>query len=238
MVSGIRADGVYRASRATPPARVGGRDTDGKRVAGKRSKSSGRWLREHEDDIWVKRARVDGYRSRAVYKLRELDERESLLRPGMVVLDLGCAPGSWTEYVAERVGAGGRIVASDILAMDPLADVTFVQGDFTDGAVAEEIERALGPDGCDLVISDMAPNLSGVSASDQARAMALVELALDTALRVLRAQGVFVAKVFQGEGFDTFSKELRNGFASVKVRKPAASRPRSREVYLVARNLI
>ena len=156
----------------------------------------------------------------------------------MSVLDLGSAPGGWTQYVAERVGPSGRVVASDILPMDRIGDVTFVRGDFTELSVSEEIERALGPDGCDLVISDMAPNLSGVPVSDQARAMALVELALDTASRVLRPGGGFVAKVFQGEGFDAFAKTLRETFSSVKIRKPAASRPRSREVYLVARKLI
>ena len=207
-------------------------------MAGNRSKSSDRWMREHVDDVWVKRARVDGYRSRATYKLRELDEKDALLRPGMSVLDLGSAPGGWTQYVAERVGPSGRVVASDILPMEAIGDVTFVRGDFTELAVSEEIERALGPDGCDLVISDMAPNLSGVPVSDQARAMALVELALDTASRVLRPGGDFVAKVFQGEGFDAFAKTLRGTFSSVKIRKPAASRPRSREVYLVGRKLI
>lgn len=195
-------------------------------------------MREHVEDVWVRRAQADGYRSRAIYKLRELDEKDALLRPGQCVLELGSAPGSWTQYVAERVGPSGRVVASDILPMDPIGGVTFVRGDFTENAVAEEIERALGAHGCDLVISDMAPNLSGVAASDQARAMALVELALDTATRVLRADGAFVAKVFQGEGFDAFGRQLRARFSSVKVRKPEASRPRSREVYLVARNLI
>ena len=207
-------------------------------MAGKRSKSSGRWLREHVEDVHVRRAQADGYRSRAVYKLREIDEKDALLRRGMAVLELGSAPGGWTQYVAERVGPTGRVVASDILPMDAVGDVTFVQGDFTERSVAEEIERALGVDGCDLVISDMAPNLSGVPSSDQARAMALAELALDTALRVLNPDGAFVTKVFQGEGFDAFGKALRAGFSSVKVRKPEASRARSREVYLVARKLI
>ena len=205
---------------------------------GNRSKSSDRWMREHVEDEWVRRARADGYRSRAVYKLRELDERDALLRPGMAVLELGSAPGGWTQYVAERVGAGGRVVASDILPMDAVGDVTFVRGDFTEESVALEIERALGPGGCDLVISDMAPNLSGVPHADQARAMTLAELALDTASRVLGPDGTFVAKVFQGSGFDAFAAALRERFASVKVRKPRASRPRSREVYLVARNLV
>lgn len=207
-------------------------------MAGKRSKSSGRWLREHVDDVHVKQAQVDGYRSRAVYKLREIDRKDKLFRPGMAVLELGSAPGGWTQYAAERVGPTGRIVASDILPMDAVGDVTFVRGDFTENAVCEAIERALGPDGCDLVISDMAPNLSGVPSSDQARAMALAELALDTALRVLNPGGAFVTKVFQGEGFDGFTAALGAGFGSVKTRKPDASRARSREVYLVARNLI
>ena len=195
-------------------------------------------MREHVDDPHVRRAQLDGYRSRAVYKLREIDEKDALIRRGTSVLELGSAPGGWTQYAAERAGPGARIVASDILAMDPVAGVSFVQGDFTQASVAAEIEAALGPAGCDLVISDMAPNLSGVPSSDQARAMALAELAHDTALRVLHPDGAFVVKLFQGEGFDAFARALRTSFASVKVRKPDASRSRSREVYMVARKLI
>ena len=215
-----------------------GRGSDGERVARKGSGSSGRWLREHADDVHVKRAQADGYRSRAVYKLRELDEKDRLLHRGTAVLELGSAPGGWTQYAAERVGPSGRVVASDILAMDGIGEVTFVQGDFTEEAVARRIELALGPNGCDLVLSDMAPNLSGVPSRDQARAMELAELALDMARRVLEPDGALAVKVFQGEGFDDFVRTARAVFASVKVRKPAASRPRSREVYLVARKLI
>ena len=204
----------------------------------RKAKGGSPWMREHVDDPHVRRAQVDGYRSRAVYKLREIDERDALIRRGSAVLELGSAPGGWTQYAAEKAGEGATVVASDILPMDPVPGVRFVQGDFTEAAVAEELERAFGAGGCDLVISDMAPNLSGVASSDQARAMALAELAHDTALRVLNPDGAFVVKVFQGEGFDAFAKALRATFASVKVRKPDASRSRSREVYLVARKLI
>ena len=202
------------------------------------SKSSARWLREHETDAHVRRARADGYRSRAVYKLAELDAKDALIARGATVLELGAAPGGWTQYALEKAGEGARVVASDILPMDPLAGVTFVQGDFTEAAVGAEIEAAIGTDGCDLVISDMAPNLSGVAARDQARSIELAELALDTALRVLNPGGAFVVKAFQGEGFDAFVRAVRAAFESVRIRKPEASRSRSREVYLVARKLI
>lgn len=207
-------------------------------MSGSRSKSSARWLREHVQDAHVKQAHSDGYRSRAVYKLREIDEKDGLLAKGAAVLELGSAPGGWTQYVAERIGSKGRIVASDILPMDAVADVEFIQGDFTEASVASRIEESLGPAGADLVISDMAPNLSGVASSDQARVMALAELALDTAVRVLNPEGAFVVKVFQGAGFEEFVTALRKTFRNVKVRKPDASRSRSREVYLVARKLI
>jgi len=201
------------------------------------SRSSGQWFERHVGDAHVKRAGVDGYRSRAVYKLQEIDRRDRLMVPGSVVLELGAAPGGWTQYVAERVGGHGRIVASDLLEVDPVAGMTFVQGDFTEQATADRIVVALGEDGADLVLSDMAPNLTGVAGTDQARSMALAELAMDMAVAVLRPGGSFVVKVFQGEGFDGFVKALREPFRSVKVRKPEASRSRSREVYLVAGNL-
>lgn len=204
----------------------------------RKSKSSARWLREHVQDEHVKRATSDGYRSRAVYKLREIDEKDGLLKRGAAVLELGSAPGGWSQYVAARIGPEGRAVASDILPMDPIADVEFIQGDFMEASVATLIEDSLGPAGADLVISDMAPNLSGVASSDQARVMALAELALDTATRVLNPEGAFVVKVFQGAGFDEFVAALRTVFGNVKVRKPEASRSRSREVYLVARKLL
>jgi len=203
-----------------------------------KSKSSDRWLNEHASDPHVKQAALDGYRSRAVYKLIELDEKDGLLVPGSKVLELGAAPGGWTQYIAEKVGDHGKVVASDILRMDSVANVTFVHGDFTENEVADRIEAALGKSGADLVLSDMAPNISGVSVSDQARAMGLAELALAMASSVLNENGAFAVKVFQGEGFDSYVKAVRKSFKSVKLRKPAASRPRSRELYVVARNLI
>ena len=203
-----------------------------------KSKSSGRWLDEHATDSYVKQAAADGYRSRAVYKLIELDKKDQLIQRGATVLELGAAPGGWTQYIADKVGDQGKVVASDILAMDSVANVTFVLGDFTDNEVAEAIEKALGKGGADLVLSDMAPNISGVASSDQARAMGLAELTLDMASTVLNKNGGFAVKLFQGEGFDAYIKDVRSRFQIVKLRKPAASRPRSREVYVVARNLI
>ncbi len=203
-----------------------------------RSKSSDRWLKEHADDPHVKQALVDGYRSRAVYKLIELNKKDCLIKSGATVLELGAAPGGWTQYVAAHVGPSGKVVASDILPMDSLAGVHFIQGDFSKNVTADQIERALGDGGADLVLSDMAPNISGVAVSDQARAMALVELALAMAELVLNENGAFAVKLFQGEGFDAFISTLRSRFRTVKLRKPAASRARSREIYAVARNLI
>lgn len=202
------------------------------------SKSSNRWLQEHASDQYVKQAAIDGYRSRAVYKLIELDQKDNLIRPNSVILELGSAPGGWTQYLSRQAGNKSVIVASDILPMDALPDVQFVLGDFTEQATADEITQIMGNRRADLVLSDMAPNLSGVGSSDQARAMALVELALESASEFLTENGAFAVKVFQGEGFDAYMKEVRNRFKNVKVRKPAASRPRSREVYVVARNLI
>ena len=200
---------------------------------GSRSKSSGRWLERHVSDPHVRRAVAEGYRSRAVWKLEEIDRRDALLRPGHTVLELGAAPGGWSQYVVSRVGPAGRVVASDVLEMDALADVEFVAGDFTDEAVAREIAARLGEGGADVVLSDMAPNLSGVASSDQARSVALAELALEMAGDVLKPDGAFVVKVFQGEGFDGFASAVRQVFRTVRVRKPDASRSRSREVYLV-----
>ena len=207
-----------------------------------RSKSSDRWLKEHVNDSHVQRAQADGYRSRAVYKLIELDEKDQLIKPSSIIVELGAAPGGWTQYLASKIGPEGKIIASDILPMDSVAGnadaMIFILGDFTEQSVADAIEAEVGKNGADLVLSDMAPNLSGVASSDQARAMGLVEMALDTASRVLNPEGAFVAKVFQGEGFDSFVRELRSQFQQVKIRKPDASRSRSREVYVVARNLI
>lgn len=202
-----------------------------------RSKSSHRWLQEHKNDHYVKRSQQEGYRSRASYKLLELNEKDRLFRPGMVVVDLGAAPGGWSQVAAKLVGDKGRVIASDILSMDAIAGVDFVQGDFTEEAVFNELLQLLGDEQADLVISDMAPNMSGMKAVDQPRAMYLVELALDMACQVLKPGGVFVAKVFHGEGFDNFVLEVRSRFQKVVARKPDASRPRSREVYLVAKGL-
>tara|TARA_R110001592_G_scaffold321037_1_gene599286 strand:+ start:29415 stop:30038 length:624 start_codon:yes stop_codon:yes gene_type:complete len=202
-----------------------------------RSKSSQRWLQEHNSDHYVKRSQQEGYRSRASYKLIELDQKDRLLRPGLTVVDLGAAPGGWSQVAAKLVGNKGRVVASDILAMDSIAGVDFVLGDFTDELVLNEILDTLDGDLADLVISDMAPNMSGMKAVDQPKAMYLVELALELACQILKPGGNFVAKVFHGEGFDQYMLEVRGHFQRVVARKPDASRPRSREVYIVATGL-
>ncbi len=199
-----------------------------------RSKSSARWLREHNEDEFVRRAQVEGYRSRAVYKLQELDDKYKLLRPGMQVLDLGAAPGGWSQYAALKVGDKGRVIASDILPMDSIAGVEFVEGDFRDDEVLQQLLNLLGGSRADLVLSDMAPNMSGVDAVDIPRAMYLVELAHQMAGDVLRKNGVFLSKMFQGQGSDSWLASLRQDFSKVIVRKPAASRARSREVYVLA----
>ena len=202
----------------------------------KKRSSSKAWLKEHRDDPYVQRAQREGYRSRACYKLLELQEKDRLIRPGMCVLDLGSAPGGWSQVAVEQVGHRGRVIASDILPMDNLAGVEFIQGDFTEDSVFEAILAAINDTPVDLVISDIAPNLSGMNAVDQPRSMYLVELALDMARQVLAPGGSFVAKVFQGEGFDELIREARAAFGKVLTRKPQASRPRSREVYLVAKD--
>jgi 23S rRNA (uridine2552-2'-O)-methyltransferase len=201
----------------------------------KKKSSSKAWLKEHRDDIFVQRAQKEGYRSRACYKLLELNERDRLIRPGMRVVDLGAAPGGWSQVAGSLVGAKGRVIATDILPMDTLEDVEFIQGDFTEDAVFDALLEAIGDHPVDLVMSDMAPNMSGVPAVDLPRAMYLVELAVDMAARVLAPKGAFVAKVFQGEGFDELFRTLREQYATVLTRKPEASRPRSREVYIVAK---
>jgi 23S rRNA (uridine2552-2'-O)-methyltransferase len=202
-----------------------------------RKKSSSKsWLKEHFKDPYVQQAQRDGYRSRACYKLLELQQRDKLIKRGMTVIDLGSAPGGWSQVASKLVGRKGRVIASDILPMDSLEDVEFIQGDFTEEAVFEQIMAATDNQPVDLVISDMAPNMSGMSAVDQPRSMYLVELALDMARQVLRPGGAFVCKVFQGEGFDELLRDARSSFGKVLTRKPAASRPRSREVYLVARD--
>jgi 23S rRNA (uridine2552-2'-O)-methyltransferase len=201
----------------------------------KKRPSSKAWLKEHREDPYVQQALRDGYRSRACYKLLELQEKDRLLRQGMTVLDLGSAPGGWSQVAAERVGDSGQVIASDILPMDALPGVTFIEGDFTEQAVFRCILDALAGKPVDLVISDMAPNMSGVVAVDQPRAIYLAELALDMAQQVLAPGGAFVAKVFQGEGFDQVFQQAKGAFHKVLTRKPKASRPRSREVYLVAK---
>jgi 23S rRNA (uridine2552-2'-O)-methyltransferase len=200
-----------------------------------RSKSSAGWLKEHVDDEYVQRAQQDGYRTRASYKLLELDERDKLLRPGMTVVDLGSAPGGWSQVVAKRLNGQGLVIASDILPMDNIADVEFIQGDFTEEAVFDQLMAVINGRPVDLVISDMAPNMSGMASIDQPGAMYLVELALDMARQVLKPNGEFVAKVFQGEGFDDYLAEVKQSFTKVLIRKPKASRARSREVYVVAK---
>ncbi|HGG61284.1 MAG TPA: 23S rRNA (uridine(2552)-2'-O)-methyltransferase RlmE [Gammaproteobacteria bacterium] len=200
-----------------------------------KSKSSHRWLDEHENDEYVQRARAEGWRGRAVYKLSELDQRYKLIRPGMSVVDLGAAPGSWSEYVARILDGRGSVLATDILPMDAIAGVTFIQGDFREQAVLDALLEALGQDRADLVISDMAPNMSGMSSVDIPAAMYLAELAADMAARTLKPGGGFLVKLFQGEGFDELVGGLRRDYQTVIVRKPKASRPRSREVYALAR---
>ena len=200
-----------------------------------RSKSSGRWLKEHVNDPFVKQAQKDGYRSRASYKLIALNERDKLIKPGMLVIDLGSAPGGWSQVASKMVGDSGKLIASDILPMDALPDVDFIQGDFTEESVFDEIMAVIADRPVDVVISDMAPNISGVSSADQAGSIYLIELALDMAQRVLKPNGSFVAKAFQGEGYDEFVQLVRDQFQNVFIRKPEASRARSREVYVVGK---
>ncbi len=200
-----------------------------------RSKSSNDWMDEHFNDHYVMKAKEEGYRSRACYKLMEIDDKDKLIKPGMTVVDLGSAPGGWSQVAARRVGDHGLVVASDILPMDGIAGVTFLKGDFTEEAVFDELMTIIGNRPVDLVISDMAPNMSGMSAVDQPSAMYLVELALDMARQVLKPGGNYAAKVFQGEGFDEYLKDMRSSFQKVVTRKPESSRARSREVYLVAK---
>jgi len=199
-------------------------------------RSGGSWRDRQERDPYVQQARREGWRSRAVYKLEQIDQKEKLLKPDMVCVDLGAAPGGWSQYVSARLKERVRIVAVDLLEMDPLPAVEFIEGDFQDEAVFEQLLQAVGEGGADLVISDMAPNITGTRVVDQPRSMYLVELALDAARRLLKPHGDFVCKVFQGEGIDEFVRAARNSFERVKVIKPKASRPGSREVYLVARN--
>ncbi|MFI4891533.1 MAG: 23S rRNA (uridine(2552)-2'-O)-methyltransferase RlmE [Steroidobacterales bacterium] len=201
----------------------------------KRTKSSARWLAEHASDEFVKRAQREGWRSRAVYKLEEIQRRERLLRPGIRCVDLGAAPGSWSQYAARLLGGSGRIVATDILPMDAIPGVEFVLGDFREPAVLEEVLKRIGADKVDLVLSDMAPNMAGIDAVDQPRSMYLAELALEFADRVLVPGGDLLVKLFQGEGFDQIIREARHRYGRVITKKPKASRTRSAEIYLLAR---
>jgi 23S rRNA (uridine2552-2'-O)-methyltransferase len=200
-----------------------------------RSKSSHRWLREHFDDEYVKKAQRDGYRSRAVYKLEEIQARDRIIKPGMSIVDLGAAPGGWSQYALGLIGPKGVVAAMDILPMEPLPGVTFVEGDFREEDVLNELLSVLGEREIDLVMSDIAPNISGMDAVDQPRAMYLAELVVDFADRVLRPGGDLLVKLFQGEGFDVLLKDLKQRYDKVIMRKPKASRPRSREVYALAR---
>jgi 23S rRNA (uridine2552-2'-O)-methyltransferase len=201
----------------------------------RRGKSSGRWLREHFSDRFVRRARAEGRRSRAAFKLEELDQAEKLFFPGAVVVDLGAAPGGWSQYAARALAGKGEVYALDLLPMDAIPGVTFLQGDFREQAVLDGLLGRLGGRRVDLVMSDMAPNISGVDVVDQARAAELEALALDFARRVLGPEGVLVMKVFQGAGFRELLQDARRQFRTVRMRKPEASRQRSSETYLVAR---
>jgi 23S rRNA (uridine2552-2'-O)-methyltransferase len=200
----------------------------------RRSKSSERWLREHFSDPFVKRAQAEGWRSRAVFKLEQIDQRERLLKPGMVVLDLGAAPGAWSQYVRRRLGSSGRVVATDLLPMEPLAGVEFLQGDFREDAVFQQLKNTLGTAGVDLLLSDMAPNMSGMDAIDAPRGMYLAELALDMAGAVLKPGAGALIKVLQGAGFQELVALARTRFGRVRCLKPEASRSRSPETYLLA----
>ena len=199
-----------------------------------RSKSSKQWLKEHFDDAYVKRSQEEGYRSRAVYKLLEIQDKEGIIKAGMTVVDLGAAPGGWSQVVADLVGGQGNVIASDILPMEGLAGVEFLQGDFTEDAVFKQLLSMLPEEGADLVLSDMAPNMSGMRDIDQPRANHLAELAFVMARSILKPGAYFLVKTFQGAGFEEFQRETEQSFKSVKARKPRASRARSREIYLLA----
>jgi 23S rRNA (uridine2552-2'-O)-methyltransferase len=203
----------------------------------KKSSSSKQWLRRHVNDPYVQRSKKEGYRSRSVYKLTEIDERDQLLRPGQVVVDLGAAPGGWSQVLAKRVGPQGKVIAIDLLEMEPVAGVTFIQGDFSTRKGLQAVEAALGGRRPDLVLSDMGANMTGIAVSDQARSMALAELARDFALLHLQPEGSLLIKIFQGAGYDEYLLSLRRAFRKVVVRKPDASRGESAEQYLLARGL-
>jgi 23S rRNA (uridine2552-2'-O)-methyltransferase len=201
----------------------------------KRTQTSKAWMREHVNDPWVQRAKREGYRSRASYKLIEIDERDHLIKPGMTVVDLGATPGGWSQVAAKKLAGNGRVIALDILEMQLLHNVTFIQGDFREQAALDALLKVLDGKPVDLVISDMAPNISGISIADQARAMHLTELALDFAIEHLKPGGNFLVKVFQGDGFEAFVKAMRAAFRQMHTRKPEASRGRSSETYLLGK---
>ena len=200
-----------------------------------RSKTSNKWLQEHFNDIYVKKAHAEGYRSRAIYKLKEIDEKERLFKPGMTVVDLGAAPGGWAQYVSEKLQGNGRIIALDILPMDPLPGVDIILGDFRENLVLQQLTNLIPEHSVDILLSDMAPNMSGNRAVDIPRAMYLVELAFDFGQKMLSPGGTLVMKVFHGTGFDDIVKTARLQFERVVIRKPQASRSRSRETYLLAK---
>lgn len=203
----------------------------------KKSSSSKQWLRRHVNDPYVQRSKKEGYRARSAYKLTEIDDRDRILRPGQLLVDLGAAPGGWSQVAARRIGPTGRIVAIDLLPMEPLAGVEFMQGDFAASRGLAELRRLIGDRPVDAVLSDMAPNMSGIQVSDQARVMHLAEISRDFAVAHLHPEGVFLVKVFQGAGYDEYLKSLRNLFQKVLVRKPGASRSESAEQFLLARGL-
>jgi len=202
----------------------------------KRTKTSKQWMMEHVNDVYVQRAKAEGYRSRAAYKLIEVAARDKLLKPGLVVVDLGAAPGGWSQVAAATTGPQGRVIALDMLPMEPLRNVTFLQGDFREESVVHALEQELAGRPIDLVLSDMSPNISGIALSDQARAMYLAELALEFAGKQLKPGGSLLVKVFQGSGFQEFLREMRSRFAHVVTRKPEASRGRSNELYLLGKD--
>jgi 23S rRNA (uridine2552-2'-O)-methyltransferase len=200
-----------------------------------RSKSSNEWLRRHVNDPYVKKAQLEGYRSRSAYKLIELNEKDRLIKPNMFLLDLGSAPGGWSQVASKLIGRNGRVLATDILPMEPIKNVDFIHGDFTDEAVVAQLMERLGGEKFDLIISDIAPNITGIDSADQASSMYFLELALDTVRKTLKRDANFVAKMFQGSGSDAYMKELRTSFEKVLTRKPGASRAESREVFIVAK---
>lgn len=203
-----------------------------------RSKSSKQWLQEHFSDKYVKRAQKEGLRARSAYKLIEIDERYKIIKPGIIAIDLGAAPGSWSEYVAKKIGERGKIIAVDLLPIQPIKNVAYIQGDFTQNTIVEQILQIIGTNKVDVVLSDMAPNTSGIPGVDQIRSFELVKMAFDFAVKVLKSNGVFLAKVFQSQDVAVFLKEARKYFRDIKTIKPEASRARSQEVFLLMQGFV